>query len=76
MVFKGSELNISPIISGDNNKGEYISSEQVDKYEGEACINDQAVPDQKNTWLGTERIYNKRRFVFKPEDQMVSEAIK
>ena len=43
-----SELNISLIIAGDNNKGEYISSEQVVKYEGEACINDQAVHDQKN----------------------------
>ena len=29
LVFDGSELNISPRISGDNNKGGYISSEKV-----------------------------------------------
>ena len=38
-----SELNISLIFSGDKNKGGYISSEQVVNYEGEACINDQAL---------------------------------
>ena len=42
------ELNISLIFAGDKNKGEYISSEQVVKYEGEVCINDQAVQDKKN----------------------------
>ena len=43
-----SELNISLILVGDKNKGEYISSEQVGKYQGEACINDQAVPYKTN----------------------------
>ena len=43
-----SEINISLLFAGDNNKGEYISSEQVVKYEGEACINDQSVHDKTN----------------------------
>ena len=43
-----SELNISLIFVGDKNKGEYISSEQVVKYEVEACINYQAVNDKTN----------------------------
>ena len=43
-----SELNISMLISGYKNKGDYISSYQVVKYEGEACINDQAVHDKTN----------------------------
>ena len=34
LVFKRSELNISPLFVGDKNKGKYISSEQVDKDEG------------------------------------------
>ena len=38
-----SELNISLIVSGDKNKGGYISSNQVVNYEGEAYINEQAV---------------------------------
>ena len=42
-----SELNISLILAGYKNKGEYISSKQVVKYEGEACINDQAVYEKK-----------------------------
>ena len=42
-----SDFNISSLLSGENNKGGYISSEQVEKYEGEACINDQPVPEKK-----------------------------
>ena len=42
-----SGLNISLIFSGDKNKYEYISSDQVVKYEGETCINYQAVYDKK-----------------------------
>ena len=38
-----SEINILLIFAGDKDKGEYISSEQVVKYKGESCINDQAV---------------------------------
>ena len=48
LVFKVSELNTFPILSGDKNKGEYISSYQVEKYEGEACINKKSVPDKRN----------------------------
>ena len=47
LVLNGSEPNISPILSRDSNKGKYISSEQMDKYEREAFINDQAVPAKK-----------------------------
>ena len=43
-----SELKISPLLVGDNNKGEYISSEKLEKDEGEACINEQSVPDKTN----------------------------
>ena len=43
-----SELNISLILSGGKNKGEYISREQVVKYEGEAYINGQAVHEKTN----------------------------
>ena len=43
-----SELNISLISSRNNNKGEYISIDQVVKYEGEACIKDQALHDKIN----------------------------
>ena len=43
-----SEFNIFLIFAGDKNKGEYISSEQVVKYEGEACINDQVVHNKTN----------------------------
>ena len=42
------ELNISLLITGDRNKGEYIYSDKVVKYKGEACINDQAVHDKTN----------------------------
>ena len=42
------KLNISLIIEGDNNKGEYISSENVLKYEGEARINVQSVHEKIN----------------------------
>ena len=42
------ELNILLIFAGDKNKGEYISSEQMVKYEGGACINDQALHDKTN----------------------------
>ena len=42
-----SELNILLLIERENNKVEYISSEQVGKYKGEACINNQAVPCKK-----------------------------
>ena len=38
-----SELNTPLIITGDKNKDDYISSDQVVNYEGKACINDQAV---------------------------------
>ena len=31
------------------------------KYEGEACINDQAVHDKKNRWLETEQVSKKIR---------------
>ena len=34
LVFKVYEINISPLLSVDKNKGEYISSEEVGKYEG------------------------------------------
>ena len=37
--YKMSELNISLILSGDKNKGEYISSENLVKYEVEARTN-------------------------------------
>ena len=43
-----SELKILPLLVGDNNKGEYISSEKLEKDEGEACINEQSVPDKTN----------------------------
>ena len=43
-----SELKISLIFAGDKNEGEYISSEQVVKYEGQACINDQSVHEKTN----------------------------
>ena len=43
-----SELKISLLFAGDKNKGEYISSDKVVKYEGETCINDQAVHDKTN----------------------------
>ena len=43
-----SELNISLLIAGDKNKGEYIPSDQLVKYEGEAFINDQAVHEKTN----------------------------
>ena len=46
--FKVSELNMSQILALDNNKVEYISSDQVEKDEGESCINDQSVPDKTN----------------------------
>ena len=39
-----SELNISPLLAVDSNKVKHISSEQVEKYEGEAFINDQSFP--------------------------------
>ena len=39
---------MSLLFAGDNNKSEYISIEQVVKYEGEACINDQAVYEKSN----------------------------
>ena len=42
-----SELNIFLLITGENNKGEYISSNKVVKYEVEDCINEQALPDKK-----------------------------
>ena len=38
-----SELNIFLIFVGYKNKGEYISSDQVVKNEGESYINDQTV---------------------------------
>ena len=69
-----SELNISLIIEGDRNKGEYISSDQVVKYEGEACINDQEVHEKKTRWLGTAQLSKKRR-IFLPEEKRVAEAI-
>ena len=43
-----SELNIFLLFTGDNNKGEYISSYQVVKYELESCINDKSVHDKIN----------------------------
>ena len=54
-----SELNILRIISGDKNKGEYISSEKVVKYEGEACINNQTLPEKKTRWSGNAQAYKK-----------------
>ena len=39
---------MSQILALDNNKIEYISSDQVEKDEGESCINDQSVPDKTN----------------------------
>ena len=47
-----SELNIYTIILGDKNKGEYISSEELDKYEVELCINEQSVPYKINQFIG------------------------
>ena len=35
-----SELNTLPLLSGDSNKSEYNSSDQVAKDEGEAYINE------------------------------------
>ena len=40
------EINIFLLLVGYNNKGEYISIDQVIKDEVEVCINDQAVPDK------------------------------
>ena len=45
---KVSELKILMLLKGNNNKGEYISSDQVVKYEGEACIKYQAVHEKTN----------------------------
>ena len=67
MVFNVSEFNIFTLLSGYNDKCEYISNEQVDKDEGEACINDLLVPDQKNILLGTAQFSKKIRGVFVPE---------
>ena len=46
------ELNILLILAVYNNKGEYVSSEQLEKYEGEALINYQSVPDKNNQVVG------------------------
>ena len=35
------------LLTGDKNKGEDISSDQVGKYKLEAYINDQSVPEKK-----------------------------
>ena len=43
-----SKLKISPIFAVDNNKGECISSDQMVKYEGEACTNGQAINEKTN----------------------------
>ena len=59
------ELNISLLIVGDNNKGEYIYSEQVVKYEGEACINDQDVHDKtKNVVRDCKGIQEKKNILY------------
>ena len=70
-----SELNISLIFSGDKNKCGYISSKQVGKNEGEACINYQAVTEKQIWWLGTAQVSKKRRS-FLPEDKIIYESIK
>ena len=38
-----SEINILLILELDKNKGEYTLREQLGKYEGEVCINGQAL---------------------------------
>ena len=70
-----SELNISLITPGENNKGEYISSEQVGKYESEAYINDKAVSEKQIRWLGIAQVSKKRR-IFLPEEKRVAKDIK
>ena len=71
---KVSKLNILMLLPGYKNKGEYISSQHVGKYEGEVCINYQEVPE-KPRWSGTAQVPNKiRRFL--PEEKMVANAIK
>ena len=66
-----SELKIFMIISVHKDKGEYISSEQVEKYEGESYINDQSVPEKQTRLLGTSQISKKRRGIFVTEDKRV-----
>ena len=62
------------IFSGDKNKGEYISSEQVVKYEVYACINDQALNDKTNQVVrDSTGIQEKKNFL--PEEKRVAEAI-
>ena len=43
-----SELKIFLLLTGNNIKDEYISSDQVEKYEVEVCINNQAVSEKKH----------------------------
>ena len=43
------------LLEEDSNKGQYISSDQVSKYEVQACINDQAVPNKKSDGQGLNR---------------------
>ena len=50
-----SELKILMLLEEDSNKGYYISCVQVSKYEVQACINDQAVPNQKSYGWGLHR---------------------
>ena len=70
-----SDIFNSLLFAGDKNKGEYISIDQVVKYEGEACINDQAVPDKKNQVVKDCTSIQKKNNIFIPEEKRVTEAI-
>ena len=71
-----SEINTLLILSWDKNKGEYISSDKVEKYEVEVCINNQSFPDKKTRLLGTAQVSKKKRGIFVPEEKRAGGDIK
>ena len=71
-----SGFSIFPLLAGDNNKGEYISNDQVEKYEREARINEKSFPEKTNQVLGNAKVPKKRIGVFVPEEKRDGKAIK
>ena len=70
-----SEINTLPILAVDKNKGDYISSEKMAKYEWESWINDQEVPDRTNQFVrGCKTLQKNKRF-FVPEEKRAGKYI-
>ena len=56
-----SELNTSPLLTGDKNKGDYISSVKLAKDEAEERINNKSVPDKTNQVVRDCAVFQKKK---------------